>query len=132
MVRSLYLEYRQNPYSEVQIKDILAQTPGVGATHDGKLIGFLYFEPFAPDVLELGSVFIKSGYRDKGLGSALLAAGIEGCKASGINALIVANSLLYDTNEEKRSALNFYLANRFERVLTTGNTDVLLRSLMQT
>lgn len=128
-LHKLYKTYRVKPYSISKIQNILSDMPNVGIRANGELIAFCYTEFFAPEIIELGSIFVASKYRKQGIGKFLLSVMKEKIKQDGYEAIILSNSMLYETKEPKRRARNFYLDSGYELITSTKNTDVFVMKL---
>lgn len=92
------------------------------------IVGFVTSKSFAPDMLEIANIYVDKQYRGSGLGTDLLRSLEEDC-AQKHNALIAVNSMLYQSNENKRSAETFYVKNGYQCIFHTENTKVFCKNL---
>lgn len=102
--------------------DYLGTLPSAVARIGSGLVGFAFCVPCSRDIVEIGNILVKNGYRGSGLGRRLIV--VLEAAAFKFHSLIAINSMLYDTIPGKRSAANFYLRNGFTRLWTTGPTNV--------
>ncbi|WP_411818086.1 GNAT family N-acetyltransferase [Hyphococcus sp. DH-69] len=128
-ILTLYRTYRTNTYPPQMVRQLLADFPSVGVFHKGALIGFSYFEYFAPDIIELGNIFVHKEWRNAGLGKKIIALMEAHAAALGYKAIILTNSLGYETVEPKEHASGFYKRNGYENVLHTEQSDVFVKYL---
>ncbi|MGB3455482.1 MAG: GNAT family N-acetyltransferase [Litorimonas sp.] len=129
-VRALYARYRVAPYSEARIAAILDALPALGARQDGRLVGFVYCEAFAPDIAEVGSLYVDADHRGRGIGSLLLGAVHDLLRERNFKGAVLYNSQLYETHEPKRPAAPVYERMGYEKVLSTGSTDLFVLPLV--
>ncbi len=126
---NLYKTYRVTTYPEEQIEHILDTFPSLGVFANTELIAFCYTEFFAPDVIEISSIFVHRDWRRKGIGTALLHRTHTQAIQEGYKAAILSNSLLYKTKERKEHARHFYERMGYTCCLHTGNTGIYVRPL---
>ena len=120
----IYRAYRKTTYSTSKIRKILDSHPSCGIRLNNTLIGFCYTEFFAPDIIEVSSVFVVKEWRNKGLGALLLARVHSDAASRGYKAAILSNSMLYETREPKIRAEEFYVRAGYQKILHTDHTDV--------
>lgn len=69
------------------------------AEHDGEVVGHILFSPMASDppanIAALAPVAVKPGLQRGGIGVALNEAGLEACRAKGVEAVIVLGHPTY-------------------------------------
>ena len=109
------------------VRGQLANHPCAAAFITGRLIGFIYTRSAAPDLLEIDNIYVAEGFRDSGIGSALLMR-IED-EAQQYTAIMLIDSMLYDYRFTKRSARTFYVRNGFVEVWSNANTSVYIKTL---
>ena len=93
-----------------------------------ELVGFIYSTKFAPDILEIMNLYISKYHRSHGLGRKLLEE-FEKVALKNFNAIILVNSLLYNTIEEKRLATSFYLNCNYSIAMSTNVTNIFVKKL---
>ena len=112
----------------------LVDYPSVVATQNGKIVGFAYTLPFAPDILRLENLFVHSEHRNDGIGANLMHHLEHFTKENycEYKFMILDNSLRYPyfkENTPKRSAKNFYERIGYEVIMETADTTVLKKEL---
>lgn len=125
----LYSQYRVTPYPIEKLAIVLGGAPNLGVWHQAELIGFVYCEPFAPDIIEVSSLYVAAQYRNLGIGHALLKKMHAHLALVGFKSAILYNSQLYETIEPKRSAGSFYTRAGYSQVISTGDTDLFVINL---
>jgi N-acetylglutamate synthase-like GNAT family acetyltransferase len=107
----------------------LNRYPAVIAEQQGRMIGFAFSSPMAPDILQLTNMMIARNWRGQGHGTELLGA-LEALAAGRYQAIVIANSTLYrNHHEKKRSAESFYLRAGYQEILTTEATKLFSKRL---
>jgi GNAT superfamily N-acetyltransferase len=127
-IRTLYLAGSGRPLDPGRLAGHLTSLPSAVAHAGGELAGFAFCTPFAPDVVELGNLFVAAAHRGGGVGAALVRA-VERLAAPRFHTLVVVNSMLYVGVPDKRPAAPFYHRLGYDRIWTTGPTDVFARRL---
>jgi GNAT superfamily N-acetyltransferase len=130
-VRLLYHAGSGRSLDAKRLVDYFASLPCAVAHANGDLVGFGFCIPFAPDVAELGNLFVDSAWRGQGVGAELVTL-IEKQAASKFHSILVVNSMLYKGVPGKRPAAAFYTRLGYQRVWSTGPTDVFAKALTQT
>jgi|SRR6056297_1401115 len=97
--------------------------PSVVAVRKETVVGFCYSRSFAPDILELMNIFLIESERGKGLGKMVIKA-FENEAFKDFNSIILVNSKLYSSKENKRLATRFYLECGYKVVLSTPNSKI--------
>ena len=129
-VLALYRSYRKETYSLEKVRDLIGELPAFGLFDTaGTLQAYIYTEHFAPDVIQIGNVFVAAGLRNRGLGAILMAAAENAAQEKGYRAAILSNSLLYETKEDKEAATGFYKRGGYRMMLDTGPTKVFFKEL---
>ena len=105
------------------IKKYILEYPSSILLEKETVFGFCYSKPFAPDIIEILNIFIEKNSRGNGFGK-LLIKEVEKQSLSKFNAIILINSLLYQSNEVKRLAITFYLDCGFKSLLSTTSSKV--------
>jgi GNAT superfamily N-acetyltransferase len=113
------------------INKCLCSYPSIVALNQNDVIGFIYCNIFAPDILEIDNVFVHEDYRCSGIGTAMLKK-LENESENKYKSLILANSTLYEHAViGKRPASNFYINNGYKMIINTGNTQVFTKRISQ-
>ncbi len=73
----------------------------------GKIVGFANFSPVKDGKIELGAMYLEPDYQGKGIGTSLLAKGIE---------LIGVKQVIVYVEKDNKKGMNFYHAKGFEFV----------------
>jgi len=128
-VMKLYKTYRKTTFTKEHLENIFKDFPCMAFTLNRNIIAFCYTEFFAPDIIEISSIFVAKEWRSKGLGALLLEQLHLLSLSAGFNGAILSNSMLYETKEEKISPRNFYQRMGYSCVLSTDKTDIYTRSL---
>jgi N-acetylglutamate synthase-like GNAT family acetyltransferase len=110
-----------------RIASIIAENPSCIALSHGEVVGFSYTKPFAPDVLEILNILVRSRYQSCGTGSQILLFIQQRALERKFAALIAVNSLLYKSRAKSGFASRFYLKNGFSEVCATENTKILVK-----
>jgi hypothetical protein len=117
-----------------RIRRRLEQLPAIVAHEGNELVGFIHARRFAPDVAELSQMVIVSRLRDRGLGSAMVAAMERALVEAGFRAAVFSNSWLHpgNTPEGSRRARSFWRRHGYWEVLETdaGATAVYAKRLV--
>ncbi len=121
-VQSLFLEGTGRTMSDPKI--LLETYPCVVALDNQEVIGLAVTTRFAPDILELANIYVRADLRNKNIGSFLLNFLEKQTKDTNYKAIILANSNLYENQEGKRSAENFYLRNGYQPSFQTADTKI--------
>lgn len=127
-ISSLLQTEAQGSSNHLTISDCVENYPHVLAYDDEQLIGFIYTNDFAPDILEIYNMFIKKDYRYQGIGTLMIQHLMNNIDKK-YQGIIVINSSLYESSEEFISAVPFYNRNDFTLIATTKNTSVLYHEL---
>ena len=96
---------------------------------DGAVVGYVATARFAPEVLEVITLLVASGYRSYGIGRHLLDAVEQEARRDDYEGVLVSNSDLHPTREPKWSAERFYIRSGFDPIVRTTHTVVLFKSL---
>lgn len=123
----LHREENSYPLSTDYVSQCINHFPGAVALADERLIGFMFCNQFAPDVLEIANVLIRQEFRNRGIGSELLRK-TESLAGDKWASFILVNSTLYHS-EKRQSATGFYLNHGFHVVHRTANTSVLVKAI---
>lgn len=103
--------------------------PSAGAWLSGRLIGFCYTDSFAPDILEISNILVDKRHRDRHVGAHMLQAVEDQCPGR-YTAIILVNSMLYQTIGTKRPASSFYLAHGYTAILNTRSSTVFAKDIL--
>lgn len=125
---SLYSAGSGRTLDEGRLDGYISSLPCAVAHELTELVGFGFCVSFAPDIIELGNIFIAHSARSKGIGSGLLQA-IEGQAAGKFHSIILSNSMHYRGVKDKRPATNFYVNNGYENIWSTGTTNIFAKKL---
>ena len=129
-VLDLLRTYRTFTYNNNKLESLLDAYPAYGLfNQSGQLDGFAYTEYFAPDMIEIGNLFVRRESRDGGLGALLLQAIEEASKELGHKAIVLSNSMLYGTKEKKRPADSFYAKCGYTMIFGTEDTKIYTKRL---
>ncbi|MDO6746526.1 GNAT family N-acetyltransferase [Gilvimarinus sp. 1_MG-2023] len=112
-----------------RIGEYIEEYPASVAVDKGAIVGFCYGKPFAPDVIELLNIFVKEELRSEGVGGELIRL-FETLSVESFNAIILVNSLLYKSTETKKFASNFYIDNGYKELISTGNSKIFGKELV--
>jgi len=124
----LYLQGSCRSLSRERVDRHIASWPAAVAESAGKVVGFAFCTPFAPDVVELANVFVEAGMRCNGVGSRLVRE-IERQSEGRFHSIILSNSMLHVGVPGKRSAADFYQRLGYLQIWSTGPTSVFARRL---
>ena len=125
-----YQELRPEWAPPIHTEANLNAHPSIGAyDEDDNLIAFIYCYYFAPDILEVGNLFVMQAYRENGIGSALLTKLEDAVKDTQFNALLLFNSSAYKTASTKKPAAAFYLKHGYAQIAETEQTKIFMKSL---
>lgn len=105
------------------ICDWIRGYPSVVAENERGIVGFCYGKSFSPDMLELLNIFVVPEHRGKGIGLYLLQ-NFEIQAIDCFEAVILVNSILYKSKEDKRFAKKFYLDNGYDLLLSTKGSNI--------
>lgn len=97
---------------------LIAQRP------DGSILGFVYCNRFAPDILEVYNIFVCEPARGQGLGSRLIRRLEVEAHAAGWGGLVLINSVLYPNKLPGSLVSGFYEQLGYRRALDTGESVV--------
>lgn len=109
--------------ADEKISDYIIKFPAIVAMDGLKLVGFCYSKPFAPDILELMNIFVKPEIRNKGFGKEIISE-FEKYAFERFKSIILVNSVLYPSKEDKKLATNFYISCGYKEILSTKNSKV--------
>ena len=123
-VSSMFQMESKRKLNHIKVKECIDNYDHVLAYDEDKLIGFIYANEFAPDILEIYNMFIHPDYRNQGIGTLMLQHFINNMDEK-YQGIIVINSSLYDQNEKFISAVTFYNMNNFNLIAMTDNSSVL-------
>ena len=124
----IYVPYAGHGFPRDRVLSCLGTYPTVIAISDDEVVGFAYTLSFAPDIAELGNIYIRPDFRTSGLGGRLLGF-IEERMTDPMRYLIAVNSKIRKTNYEKKDPTNFYLRSGFEILRNTGGSTVFWRDI---
>ena len=128
-IASEYWRHQASNYHLEKVKSALRNYPSKIAEKEGSLIGFVYCRKFAPDILEIDNLFVNEEFRDRGLGSSLLAE-LESQAGGNYSGLILTNSSLYNNPVvDKRDPSSLYGRHGFKLVFSTKNSRVFAKGL---
>jgi GNAT superfamily N-acetyltransferase len=118
--------YRRGSGRELDLKRLMGyieSLPSAVAYAESSIVGFAFCTPFAPDIVELGNIFVDENWRSQGLGGKLLQL-IESQAGGRFHSIVASNSMHYKGVAGKRPATNFYARNGYEQIWTTGMTRI--------
>ncbi|AHC99921.1 GCN5 family acetyltransferase [Leisingera methylohalidivorans DSM 14336] len=116
-ISSIFADYALGQFTRGHFLDLLnrsAETLLVSENREG-IDGYIRVSHGNPcpgrssSATEISTLYVQPRHQGRGLGQALLAAGIEACRSNGWNAPWLA------TNSENKGAIAFYLSHGFER-----------------
>jgi GNAT superfamily N-acetyltransferase len=113
--------------TNISVADYMKKYPSVVADQGGEIVGFCYSKSFAPDIIELMNIYIKEPHRGKGLGKRLISEFEKIC-FDRFSSIILINSTLYPSKEEKRLATNFYKDCGYKEIMSTPSSKVYCKS----
>ncbi|MCU0307423.1 MAG: GNAT family N-acetyltransferase [Thermoleophilia bacterium] len=118
-----------------EIRRCVLRAPCVVGCSGGEVVGFIYGEPFAPDVLEWRNMVVAPELRRSGLGTRIVEKGEMEARRHGYRALVGSNSWLHAGGSPGRSAgaRAFWHRMGWREVLRTGagDTVVIVKDLDQ-
>lgn len=103
------------------LEECLNNYPCYMVCDEEKMIGYVLTYRFAPDILELRSIYIHPDYRGKNIGSQLLQKLENDVVQRKYKAIILVNSLLYPTKKNPL-AQSFYEKNGYSLSFQTSDT----------
>ena len=108
----------------------LEDYPSVIATCANRIVGFVYSQRFAPDILELCNIVVAAERQSQGIGKRMLRA-FEHAAASRWSSIIVINSSWYKSRSDMARAGRFYETSGYSTIHLTRNhmTALLIKSL---
>lgn len=113
-----------------KIKEWIGKWPALCARNEKEIIAFCYCDRFAPDILEIAHLLVAEKWRDRGIGSQLVANIEQEAYEKGFSALILSNSSEYKIHgKDKKPADNFYRSIGFDLIIRTGQTNVFSKKL---
>ncbi|HHC7268977.1 TPA: GNAT family N-acetyltransferase [Vibrio parahaemolyticus] len=115
-------------FSVSKLEEILLSNPSSIAEIDGKIAGFCYTSKFAPDILEILNIIVRSEHRNIGIGEKLIKH-VEDKSKSIYNSIILVNSMLYETVKPKKSAERFYCKLGYSAIHRTKNTIIFIKTI---
>ena len=124
----LYYSYTGRELGKERVKDSLLDYPSFVAQQRGTVVAFSYTNKFAPDILELLNIYVEPQYRSRKIGAELLRE-TEREAQQRYGAIILVNSILYDTAEPKEPATAFYARNGYKILLETRDSKVFGKNL---
>lgn len=127
-VSCVFKQYTHKDLNHITVKECIDNYPHILAYDNDNLIGFIYTNDFAPDILEIYNIFIHPDYRHQGIGTLMLQHMINNIKEKH-QGIIIINSDLYDNDKGFVIAPPFYTRNNFDIIAKTDNTTVLYRDL---
>jgi GNAT superfamily N-acetyltransferase len=129
-IRACYLEGSGRALDLNRLAGYISEYPSAVAMEDDQTAGFAFCMHFAPDIIQLGNLFVADRYRSQGIGAALVRA-VESQAASRFDSVIVVNSMLYEGVPNKRPATDFYLKLGYSVLLSTGPTNIFGKRFQQ-
>ena len=102
--------------------------PSAVAYNSERIIGFAFCTPFAPDIVELGNIFVADSFRNQGVGAKLLKL-VESRVAMRFHSIVLCNSMHYRGIPNKRPATQFYLRQGYQQIWSTGATICFAKQL---
>jgi N-acetylglutamate synthase-like GNAT family acetyltransferase len=127
-IYSLYRRYLAREPNEARIAMHISQFPSAVLLAADAVVGFVYTTDFAPDILELANIFISPEYRDREYGEELVAY-VEAEAREQFSSIILVNSMLYTSAEQKRPATRFYTRCGYEIIGSTQYTNIFYKKL---
>jgi N-acetylglutamate synthase-like GNAT family acetyltransferase len=108
-----------------RIAELIDTYPSLVANHpDGSILGFVYCDRLAPDILTIANIFVCEHARRQSLGSCLLEGLEVEASAVGWRALVLINSVLYPNKLPGSLVSGFYQRMGYQRALDTGESVV--------
>jgi N-acetylglutamate synthase-like GNAT family acetyltransferase len=127
-IYSLYRRYLAREPNEPRIAMHISQFPSAVLVASDAVVGFVYTTDFAPDILELANILISPEYRNQGYGEELVAY-VEATAEEQFSAIILVNSMLYTSAEQKRPATQFYTRRGYEIIGSTQYTNIFYKKI---
>jgi len=125
---SLYRRYLAREPNEPRIAMHISQFPSAVLVTADAVAGFVYTTDFAPDILELANIFVAPEYRNGGHGEELVAY-VEAAAKEQFSSIILVNSMLYTSAEQKRPATRFYTRLGYKIIGSTQYTNIFYKEL---
>jgi GNAT superfamily N-acetyltransferase len=125
---ALYRRYLAREPNEARIAMHASQFPSAVLTLGEQVVGFVFTVDFAPDVLELANILIDPAHRLHGHGERLMAY-VEAASKADFSSIILVNSMLYTSAEQKRPATRFYLRLGYRLIAETQYTNIFYKDL---
>lgn len=101
----------------------------VARSSDGTMVGFIFTDDFAPDVLEIANILLLPEYQSRHLGGRLVDAVEQAARSRGFIYMVLVNSMLYPTTYVKRPATTFYRRLGYKIVIDTGPSKIFSKKL---
>lgn len=127
-IASLFRDMSGRDLADSRARASIAKLPSAVARDDGRILGFAYCGQFAPDVLELRNCFVIPSMRSQGVGGEILQF-LEASVPPPFRMMILVNSMLYGTRENKRPAVRFYERHGYKVISNTDNTWIMAKPL---
>jgi len=106
----------------------ISQFPSAVLVAADAVAGFVYTTDFAPDILELANIFVAPEHRNGGHGEELVAY-VEAAAKEQFSSIILVNSMLYTSAEQKRPATRFYTRLGYKIIGSTQYTNIFYKEL---
>jgi GNAT superfamily N-acetyltransferase len=126
-IAALFERENERPPNREFIAACVEYYPSAVALQDGKALGFIYCQRFAPDILEIANLLVAGDSRGMGVGSGLLAK-VETLADTEWASLILVHSLLYP-HPPRRSPAAFYGRHGFAAIHRTAASTVYAKAL---
>ena len=97
------------------------------AERGSKVIAYMIFQDFSPDIIEATDLFVDEEYRGQGIGKELLGAA-EDKLSTKYHSVILNTSSLYPESKNSTAA-DFYLKFGYKMLYDTGNTKIMIKRI---
>ena len=121
----LYKSYLDTNLSLPRLEYLTSTYPAKAAYNENhEMIGFCYTNQFAPDVIELANIFLIKEMRNKRVGQILLLDIVRHAYELKYTSVILSNSSLYTSQDEKKDPTSFYVRLGFRILYFTKHTNI--------
>ncbi|MDY7095180.1 MAG: GNAT family N-acetyltransferase [Acidobacteriota bacterium] len=124
---ALHEAENQRPAHRETLRRCIAEYPSAVAVDHGRVVGFVYSDRFAPDLLVLNNLLVAAAYRGQGVGARLLEY-VEKTAGPPWRSILLSNSELWP-HPPRRSPLEFYRKRGYREIWTTQSTTVMVKDL---
>jgi ribosomal protein S18 acetylase RimI-like enzyme len=129
-IATLFKSFRSDWSPLENFSNVLEKSPAFVAKEKNKIVGFVYSNPFAPEILELWNIYVHGNYRLQNIGSTLTKKLEEAAFDKGYKAIILTNSDAYETKSDKKPATDFYLQLGYSEIFRTASTRIFIKHIL--